>query len=73
VKPFAGLDPAGAIESFIERSTPPDPAQLDRWKQLQHEGWDVTALVDAQATTMVGLGFRYVELGRLEDQLRLAV
>lgn len=55
--PFAGL--SLAYEFFVERVRPVDPAALDRWKALESEGWDVTALVDAQATTMVGLGFRY--------------
>jgi hypothetical protein len=54
---FAGLTPDVAF--FIERTTPIEPAALDRWKALEGEGWDVTALVDEQATTMVGLGCRY--------------
>jgi hypothetical protein len=55
---FAGVHPED-VEFFLERVTPPTGEALDRWKDLQLQGWDVTALVDAEATTMVGLGCRY--------------
>jgi hypothetical protein len=54
---FAGL--SQDVEFFIERTTPVEPAALERWKALEGEGWDVTALIDDQATTMVGLGWRF--------------
>jgi hypothetical protein len=60
---FAGTN-SGSYDFFLERSTPPDPACLDRWKALQDEGWDVEALVAEDGSTMVGLGCRYLEVTR---------
>lgn len=59
---FAGVG-AGAYVYFLERSTPPDPARLDAWKELEREGWDITAVVKDDGSTMVGFGIRYLEAG----------
>jgi hypothetical protein len=60
---FAGVLPED-VECFIERSSPPDPDCLPRWKALQREGWDVEALVAEDGSTMVGLGCRYLSAAR---------
>jgi hypothetical protein len=56
LQPFAG---ASSFDYFCERVAPPTLEALERWKALQLEGYDVTALVDQRCTVLVGLGLRY--------------
>jgi hypothetical protein len=62
---FGGVD-ARAYDFALERSTPPDPRALERWKRLKREGWDVEALVAVDGSTMVILACRY------RDELKAA-
>ena len=59
VVPFAGL--YSELETFLER-VPMRHAvwALDRWKQLEREGWDVTALGATDGTHLIGMGCRYL-------------
>ena len=60
--PFAGVRP-GEVECFIERVPAREAAAaIDRWRELQREGWDIEALTyddGGQVTELVGLGCRY--------------
>jgi len=52
--------PLPPLETFLER-VPSDahlPDALARWKQMQREGWDLTALVAPDSKTVVALGCR---------------
>lgn len=59
---FAGTRPE-AVAFLLERVDLADKAATDqafeRWRLLEREGWDVTALVDVEETHMVGLGCCY--------------
>jgi hypothetical protein len=66
VVPFAGLELE--LETFLERvPVKQSGAALERWRELEREGWDVTALTyDAggQVLELVGLGCRYSPAAR---------
>ncbi len=52
--------PTPPLEVFIER-VPADsklPGVLARWKEMQRDGWDLTALVARDSKTVVALGCR---------------
>jgi hypothetical protein len=56
--------PAPPLETFVER-VPSDvklPTHLSRWKQLQREGWDVTALIAPDSKSVIALGCRGTDL-----------
>lgn len=58
--PFAGL--STDYDFFLERVPMREAvAVLERWKELQEAGWDVTALGAVDETHLIGLGFRYLE------------
>jgi hypothetical protein len=61
VVPFAGLELE--LETFLERVPVSESgAALERWRELEREGWDVSALTyDAGGVVLelVGLGCRY--------------
>jgi hypothetical protein len=62
VRTFAGIGP-GLVESFLERvelaGAGKVAAALERWRELELEGWDVTALGAVDGSHLIGLGFRY--------------
>lgn len=63
MRAFAGIAPELELESFLERVPASDAgAALERWRELELEGWDVTALTaedGGQVLELVGLGCRY--------------
>ena len=63
VIPFAGIRPE--LETFLERAPMNQaPAALDRWKQLEENGWEVTALGAVDGSHLIGLGCRYLSATR---------
>jgi hypothetical protein len=63
VTTFAGIRPED-VASFIERvdltsGNANALSALDRWKELQREGWDVEALCAEDGSHMIGLGCLY--------------
>lgn len=58
--PFAGIGPLTPADWFVERVSMAEATKaLDRWKVLQREGWDVTALGAVDGTHLIGLGCLY--------------
>jgi len=64
---FAG---GGQYDWFIERVPAREAVSaIERWKQMQREGWDIEALTydnGGQVTELVGLGCLYCEQLSLE-------